>query len=339
MQQYFLQLVKLLENKEYKKLNPESNNVYGRTCGDTVYVVVIGSSHGLNSKSLKAFNSKIITDLSENTRMKIELLNILLTPDGMFDDVTKDIVASVDNVWLFTEDYGRLYVFENQPEDFDGLYSVIDKKTEIEHEKYITRIKRLFGVVTPILVVLNIVIYIISVMNTDEYGNSIIVSALANNMNDVLVNHEYYRLFTAMFVHLGLTHLFSNMIVLIALGARVENLVGKTMMIISYTFTGIAASIVSIVFSGNDYTYSAGASGAVFGLIGIMITFAVFNKGRISDLSLWNLAVLSILTIINGYVSNENIDNAAHVGGLIAGLLIGLFIVLINQKVVKKHTI
>lgn len=339
MQQYMLQIVGHLENKGYQKLNPDSSNVYGRTEGDTVYVVVIGSSHGLRAETLQQFNDKIVLDIAQNTGMRVELLNILFTPDGLFDDMVRDIVDKVKNVWLFTDDYGKLYVFENQPEDFDGLYNLIDKNTIAEHEKYITRIKRLFGVVTPIIVIVNVVLYIISCMNMDDMGWSFILENLTDNAYAVIHEHQYYRLFTSMFVHFSITHIMSNMIILVALGARIENLIGKMGMLVSYILTGLVSSVASLINNMENYTiYSAGASGAIFGLMGIMIMFAIFNKGRINDMSLWNLVVLSVLTILNGYVSGENIDNAAHIGGLAAGLIIGVMMALTNQKVVKKST-
>ncbi len=339
MQQYMLQIVGHLENKGYQKLNPDSSNVYGRTEGDTVYVVVIGSSHGLRAETLQQFNDKIVLDIAQNTGMRVELLNILFTPDGLFDDMVRDIVDKVKNVWLFTDDYGKLYVFENQPEDFDGLYNLIDKNIIAEHEKYITRIKQLFGVVTPVIVIVNVVLYIISCMNMDDMGWSFILENLADNAYAVIHEHQYYRLFTSMFVHFSITHIMSNMIILVALGARIENLIGKMGMLVSYILTGLVSSVASLINNMEDYTiYSAGASGAIFGLMGIMIMFAIFNKGRINDMSLWNLVVLSVLTILNGYVSGVNIDNAAHIGGLAAGLIIGVMMALRNQKVVKKST-
>jgi rhomboid protease GluP len=89
---------------------------------------------------------------------------------------------------------------------------------------------------------------------------------------------------------------------------------------------------------GNLYDYAGGASGAIFGLMGIMIVVAFFNKGHVSGISLWNLVVLSILTILNGYVS-EGIDNVAHVSGLVFGIIVGIFIILLKQKVVKNTQI
>jgi rhomboid protease GluP len=337
MQRYVLQIIEHLEDKGYKKLNPDSNNVYGRVYNDAVYVVVVGSSRNLKTASLRQFNEKIKKDLSENTEYRIELLNIMMTPNGMLDDDIKDIINNMNNVWIFSEDYGQLYLYENQPEDFDGLYSILDRKIYIEKDSVITRIKKLFGIVTPCLVLVNLIIYIISVFTRDAYGESIIIYKMALNLNDVVEKHQYYRLVTAMFVHFNLMHLTSNMIILIALGARIENMIGRKLLLTAYGITGIVASTASLIscYLGNLYDYAGGASGAIFGLMGIMIVIAFFNKGHVSGISIWNLIVLSVLTILNGYVS-EGIDNVAHIGGLVSGIIVGIIIILSKQKVVKN---
>ena len=336
MQQYVLQIIEHLEEMGYKKLNPESNNVYGRLGTDAIYVVVLGSSRDLRAESLQKFNRQIIHDLSADSDKRIELLNILLTPNGLFDDSVNEIVSKMNNVWLFSEDYGKLYVFENQPIDFDGLQPVLDKQILQEKGRSISRIRKTFGVITPILILINIIIFVISVYTRDAAGDSWLEELLADNLYDVIVEKQYYRIITSTFYHFSLIHLFSNMVVLVALGARVENLMGRIGFLISYLFCGIVASICSLVscYLGNYYTYAGGASGAICGLMGVLIVFAFFNKGHISGISLKDLLFLSVLTILNGYVS-DGIDNAAHVGGLIAGLLVGIIAILIHKAVVK----
>lgn len=336
MQQYVLQILEHLEEIGYRKLNPESNNVYGRLGTDAIYVVVLGSSRDLKADNLQNFNRQIIRDLSANTDQKIELLNILLTPNGMFDDSVNEIVSKMNNVWLFSEDYGKLYVFENQPVDFDGLQPILDKQILQEKDRNISRIRKTFGVVTPILILLNVIIFVIAVYTRDASGNSWLEELLADNLYDVIVEKQYYRIITSTFYHFSLIHLFSNMVVLVALGARVENLMGRIGFLIAYLFCGITASICSLIscYLGNYYTYAGGASGAICGLMGVLIVFAFFNKGHISGISLKDLLFLSVLTILNGYVS-DGIDNAAHVGGLIAGLLVGIIAILIHKAVVK----
>ena len=337
MQQYILQIIEQLQYKGYDKLNPDSNNVYGRVDNDAVYVVVVGSSHNLLADDLKRFNEKIKHDLMINTGKPVHLLNILLTETGLFNRNIQDIIDKMENVWLFTEDYGKLYIFENQPSDFDGLHYIMDQSIKPAKEVHTRRIKDVFGIVTPVLILINIVIYIIGVMGeTDNFGNNVPSYKLGLNLYAVLEKHEYYRLFTAMFLHFGIMHLCSNMLVLAALGARVESLFGSIQFIVIYVATGLIASASSLVscYFGDGYDIGGGASGAVFGLMGALIAYALLNKNHENSISLRNLLVLCILNVINGYLS-DGIDNAAHIGGLMGGLIIGAIMSLFNQKVVK----
>lgn len=330
MQQYMIQIIKSLQERGYRQLNPDSNNVYGRVDGDVVYVVVIGSNRNLDADSLKKFNDKIIIELSINSHKKVNILNILITPNGMFDDMTKKIVENVGNVWLFTEDYGKLYVFENQPTDFDSLYDVIDKKTVVDNRRSQHNLMRMFGVVTPIFLLMNVLVYLACVYIYQP-------TDLAVNVYAISEKRQYYRFLTSMFTHFGITHLLGNMVILIALGARIENIIGRLNYVIVYIVTGLAAAFASYInfFCNDIYDYSAGASGAIFGLLGVLVVIAFYNKGRVKDLSLMNMLILFILTLVDGLMS-EGIDNVAHAVGFMAGILAGIVLLLVNQKVVKN---
>ena len=321
-----IQIIKSLQERGYRQLNPDSNNVYGRVDGDVVYVVVIGSNRNLDADSLKKFNDKIIIELSINSHKKVNILNILITPNGMFDDMTKKIVENVENVWLFTEDYGKLYVFENQPTDFDSLYDVIDKKTVVDNRRSQHNLMRMFGVVTPIFLLMNILVYLACVYIYQP-------TELAVNVYAISEKRQYYRFLTSMFTHFGITHLLGNMVILIALGARIENIIGRLNYVIVYIVTGLAAAFASYInfFCNDIYDYSAGASGAIFGLLGVLVVIAFYNKGRVKDLSLMNMIILFILTLVDGLMS-EGIDNVAHAAGILAGIVL----LLVNQKVVKN---
>lgn len=325
-----IQIIKSLQERGYRQLNPDSNNVYGRVDGDVVYVVVIGSNRNLDADSLKKFNDKIIIELSINSHKKVNILNILITPNGMFDDMTKKIVENVENVWLFTEDYGKLYVFENQPTDFDSLYEVIDKKTVVDNRRSQHNLIRMFGVVTPIFLLMNVLVYLACVYVYQP-------TELAVNVYAISEKRQYYRFLTSMFTHFGITHLLGNMVILIALGARIENIIGRLNYVIVYIVTGLAAAFASYInFFYNDiHDYSAGASGAIFGLLGVLVVIAFYNKGRVKDLSLMNMLILFILTLVDGLMS-EGIDNVVHAAGFMAGILAGIVLLLVNQKVVKN---
>ena len=238
--------------------------------------------------------------------------------------------GELDNVWLFAEDYGKLYIFENQPTDFDSLYDVIDKKTVVDNRRSQHNLIRMFGVVTPILLLINILVYVACIFVYQPTELAVEVLAISEK-------GQYYRFLTSMFTHFGIAHLVGNMVILIALGARVENIIGRFNYIIVYIATGLTASFASYIdcYYNNTYAYSAGASGAIFGLLGVLVVIAFYNKGRVKDLSLINMLILFILTLVNGKMS-EGIDNVAHVAGFAAGLVAGIVLLLTNQKVVKN---
>lgn len=240
MQQYMVQIIKNLKEKGYRQLNPESNNVYGRADSDAVYIVVIGSNHNLDSETLKKFNNKILLDVSSDSHRKVNLLNILITPNGMFDDMTKKIVEELDNVWLFAEDYGKLYIFENQPTDFDSLYDVIDKKTVVDNRRSQHNLIRMFGVVTPILLLINILVYVACIFVYQP--TELAVEVLAISEKRTILQIPDINVYTFWNSTSGWE--YGNFD---ALGARVENIIGRFNYIIVYIATGLTASFASYI--------------------------------------------------------------------------------------------
>jgi rhomboid protease GluP len=142
----------------------------------------------------------------------------------------------------------------------------------------------------------------------------------------VLLDGEYYRFFTSMFMHGGIDHIVSNMIFLAALGEMLERVIGHVRFAILYILSGIGGglfSIANVLLSGNHHT-SVGASGAIFGLIGAMLILVVIYNGRYQDISVGRMIFAIVYMVYDG-MRSEGIDNAAHVGGLIFGALIMAF--------------
>ena len=136
-----------------------------------------------------------------------------------------------------------------------------------------------------------------------------------------VVNGEYWRLYTSMFLHGGLGHLTMNLIGLAIGGAYLEYIVRPVRFMIFYFFTGLIASLASILWYEN--TISVGASGAIFGIYGAIIAFAVLNITLIFQQKalLIYLGVFVWFNLLFGYWVGA--DNAAHLGGLISGVIIG----------------
>jgi membrane associated rhomboid family serine protease len=130
--------------------------------------------------------------------------------------------------------------------------------------------------------------------------------------------HQYWRLVTAVFLHAGLLHIGMNMWCLFDLGPEMESLFSTSKFIFIYLVTGVFGFIVSLFWSPGGI--SIGASGAIMGMIGALIaaSFHLGSLGKAYRSSLWRW-VLYILVL--GFFFN--VDNAAHVGGLLSGLGLG----------------
>ncbi len=134
---------------------------------------------------------------------------------------------------------------------------------------------------------------------------------------------EYYRLFTSMFMHFGFEHLVSNMFSLLVIGKYVEPLVGKIRFLIIYILSGLGGNIVSCWLELVRYknAVSAGASGAVFGLMGALLCLVILNRGRIGTITKQGMYFMVALSLYNGFTSS-GVDNVAHIAGLITGMLL-----------------
>ena len=143
----------------------------------------------------------------------------------------------------------------------------------------------------------------------------------------LIAGGEYWRLITGMFLHFGLVHLIYNMICLLSLGEVLETCMGTVRYLIIYLIGGIAGNLLSLALElrTGHYAVSAGASGAIFAVIGAMLAVAIRRRGRLGNLFLRRMLLMSALMISQGFLETAT-DNAAHVGGFVTGLLLGMFL-------------
>ena len=177
------------------------------------------------------------------------------------------------------------------------------------------------------IVAANIIVFLILSIMGDTQDAWFMVNHGACYAPFVIEYQEYYRLFTCMFLHFGVEHLFYNMLLLIFLGDTLEKTVGKLRYLIIYLLGGLAGNIVSIWagLRGGDYAVSAGASGAIFAVIGALIWIVFKNKGRLEGYSTQRLLLMAGLSVINGLMET-GIDNWAHIGGLAGGFLLAVLL-------------
>ncbi len=148
----------------------------------------------------------------------------------------------------------------------------------------------------------------------------------------VLYEKEYARVVWSMFFHSDAAHIFNNMIIVLFLGSILESQVGHLMYGLVYFISGIGADIFSLAVKWyhQDWAASIGASGAVFGLDGLLLAMALLLRDRV-DIPIGRVIFVVFLSVYSGF-SNPGIDNAAHVGGLFVGFLVGIPICLYQRR-------
>jgi rhomboid protease GluP len=145
---------------------------------------------------------------------------------------------------------------------------------------------------------------------------------LGAKVSALITDGEYWRLVTAMFLHVGIMHLFFNGYALLAIGTELERLFGPMRFTVIYMLSGLLGNLASYAFSPN---LAAGASGAIFGLIGALAAFFTLHRERLGAWGRARLANIAFLIAINLFFgfTQPGIDNLAHLGGLLGGLGLG----------------
>ena len=143
----------------------------------------------------------------------------------------------------------------------------------------------------------------------------------------VLEDGEYFRLFTALFLHFGAAHLMNNLLMLVVIGQRLEKAAGKIRLLLIYLVSGAGANLFTVWFyqAIGVEAVSAGASGAILGITGGLFAWILRSHGQIEGIGKQQMLILMGLTVYSGFVSSST-NNAAHISGLVFGFLMGLLL-------------
>ncbi|MCI6042132.1 rhomboid family intramembrane serine protease [bacterium] len=173
-----------------------------------------------------------------------------------------------------------------------------------------------------LIVGVNILIFVLTEI-IDDTENVTFMLKCGAAYTPWILEGQWYRLFTSMFLHFGVYHLLNNMVLLLFLGDMLEELTGKWRYLLIYLGGGLAGNIISLLMDcrSGEMAVSAGASGAVFAVIGGIFVILLKQRGRVKDLTLSRLVFVIFLSIYHGFQST-GIDNAAHVGGLLGGIFL-----------------
>lgn len=171
------------------------------------------------------------------------------------------------------------------------------------------------GSTNPTPMVITIVVICVVIFFFSDFGKTSVIDRLGMWPYGVHYYHEYYRIFTSIFLHLDVLHIASNMITLLIVGPAVEVMVGKVRFVALFLLAGIGGNVVSYLIAPLDGV-SAGASGAIFGVMGAYVVLA-----RLQRKPLGPVLALIIINLVLGFTGN--IEWQAHVGGLLIGAALG----------------
>lgn len=174
--------------------------------------------------------------------------------------------------------------------------------------------------VTIALVVVNVITYLVLEWLGDTTNGFFMAEHGAMYPDFIRINHEWWRIITAGFLHFGAVHLVNNMVILYCMGSRLERVTGHLKFFLIYLVSLIGAGLLSygMMLRTGDYAVSAGASGAIFGVIGGFLWIVILHRGRFEQITTWGIMMMIVLTIYYGF-SSAGIDNWGHIGGLLAG--------------------
>jgi rhomboid protease GluP len=186
--------------------------------------------------------------------------------------------------------------------------------------------------ITPLLVIANIMIFVLMAIK----GVGIVMPETKDLLNwgadfgPYTLNGQWWRLLSSAFLHGGIMHLLFNMYALVYIGLLLEPHLGKLRFITAYILTALTASMTSLWW--HPETVSVGASGAIFGMYGVFLAMLTTNLIEKST----RKALLTSIAVFVGYNLlygvKDGIDNAAHIGGLVGGLIIGYCLIISLKK-------
>lgn len=273
------------------------------------------------------FKEKIKSFFAQKGASQIHILSLVVCGDKT---KARQLCADDAMSWMIDPNENRLMVFEDQVSDFYGMRNKLEdflsfagqgegQEEGIKEDFQPGRKKYQLPAVTTLFIAVNILIFFLCICVGDR-----LYSIGAVGFTEVRKG-EYYRIFTSLFLHWDFNHLISNMMALYCLGEVVEGSFGPVWYTVIYMAAGVCGNLLSLVneFFTGEYILSVGASGAIFGLIGALLILVVVHRGHFQQFSIWRIAFMLGYSLYSGFIEG-NINNAAHIGGLICGMALSL---------------
>lgn len=306
-----------------------------------IWILDLTGNRIIDETNFKNIEMGVRNVFAEKGIVNIELLCLIVTDDvnkrvSIDCKSIKEIALGTHGVWMLDTKEMDLVIYENQPLHFFEMDLAIQEFIEQERiRRNRTLIEKIKGtdiryfvrkkpIINWMIIFINVLVFLIlEILGSTEDG--MFMAEHGAGFVPYIAEGEYYRLFTSIFMHFGFEHLMNNMVVLYFIGDIVERTAGKIKYIIIYLGSGLIGSTVSFIcnYYSDNFCVSAGASGAIFGVIGALLFYVIINKGKLEDMTTRKLIVMIGLSLYHGFVSS-GVDNVAHVSGLVSGAILSM---------------
>ncbi len=320
------EIKKLLQDEGYQfwQTDWEETNLFYKQEENKVYGVLAVDAEGgleLTEETYQRIRKRMAEWMLQCSSQvypmcSVEILTLII---GGNMEWVQHLCALESGIWAYRPENGRLVIYENQPGDFFGLRKKLES---IPREK--TQKLPLF---TGIIAAVNVIVFVVLECMGSTESAAFIAEHGGMYPDFVLTDGQWWRILTAMFLHFGAAHLLNNMVIFCCVGSRLERAVGRIRFLVIYFLSGIGGGLLSLfmmVHTG-DYAVSAGASGAIFGVIGGFLWAIIRHRGRLEGVTARGMMLMIALSLYYGF-STIGIDNWCHVGGILTGFVVSMIL-------------
>lgn len=291
--------------------------------------------HNNEQLSFDNFKVKQITNKlkSKTLSRKMKVLNIYLdlgeavnlTSDSESESVVVKKITDLKNEHLISV-FPDILTKTKYEEKGMELFAKITNDINNANKEKTKKLDKIFSIKKPIItyciIALCVLVFILMYIFGNGSSDNLTLIKFGANLDILTVGlGEYFRLITCSFLHIGIFHLLFNMYALYVIGSQAESFFGKIKYLIIYLFSAVSASLLSLMFSAN--VISAGASGAIFGLMGALLYFGYHYRIYLGNVIKSQILPIIVINLLFGFLVS-GVDNAAHIGGLIGGFLMAM---------------
>ncbi len=328
-------------NRNGQLLNLYGISILDKETNDSMFVLEVFNGDAFTADEINARmerNSGVVDKLNKpfiNVFTQIFLFSGEIPQDKLEIIKSHQRINSWDKKYYISYtirlDLGQVQRHFQLPSDVDGLDVFLSQTVNAFNQnsypnndsdrsrgfRAITNRTSKVPIVTYILIAINILVWLGAILYQKSTGlnDNEVILKFGAKFNPLIMDGEYWRLITPAFLHFSLMHLLVNMFSLFIIGPQIEMFFGKVKCVLIYIIAGFFGNLASFIFSQD---LSLGASGAVFGFMGVLVYIWQKNRNSLDKSYILWVAGTIAYNIFYGF-SKSGIDNFAHIGGLIGG--------------------